>query len=67
MRPRLDDQNIDTGHWGREVQVPAKGDSIAGMVYSQRGKVWLGNILVIDLLVDEYGSGGGSDGARLEK
>ena len=47
--------------------MPAKGDSIAGMVYSQRGEVWLGVILVIDLLVDEYGSGGGSDGARLEE
>ena len=66
MRPRLDDQDINTRHWGREVQMPAESDGVAAMVYSQRGKVRLRRLLRLDLLLDEHGSGGGRDGARLE-
>ena len=67
MRPLLDDQDIDTRHGGREVQMPAESDGIAAVVDSQRGEIWLGELLVLDLLLDEHGSGGGRDGARLEE
>ena len=66
MRPRLNDQDIDTCHWRLEIQTPAEGDSIAPMVHSQSGEVWLGVNLRVELLLDEDGSGGGSYGSRLE-
>ena len=67
MRPRLDNQDIDARHRRREVQTPAERDSIAAMVHSQCGEVWLGErgILRVVLLLDEDGSGGGSNGAGL--
>ena len=67
MGPRLDDQDVYTGYRGREVQTPAESDGIAAVVDSKRGEVWLGELLRLELLVDEYGSGGGSDGAGLEE